>query len=696
MVTPTVPSGPPFKGGEQWIVTVRDASVQIVSPMKDGGFLVLGHRGEPGNDYPHWLLKLKEDGTIDWQQRFNSMFAFGVAETGNGGVLIVGPDSIVRLHPDGTLDWKKEYYRPLEQIGRPAFGIVQTIRPASNNGTLVIDQTSTVSTLDQNGSPVSQVLYPSVFFMDERVGWASPEGVLYGEQISNREYKITRWSPISLSWEMTFSFSSFDVPVYEPHFIMATRDGDALFGAPVRHLLGYPAFAHWIVRIDREGQVLWNTVLQGLSDWNFEVHEASDDSFIIATTSELHGEGGYRYDLRLLKLNASGNLVWERLFGDGKRAVRIGSIVDSVDGGFLLAGTVGQIGDRFSIEDGELILLKLDRHGKIPGCDWMRETPFDPPERKSPTHTIRIIESPGIEIGELIEAEEVLFPFESVEAHAALQAECVFPEVPIPTPTSLPTPSPAPTQVGQIYPIIGGDGIVLGGVLDGLWVDSSTTETILVEHETYRVFLNGLAYLGTAAASSYLSASDEPCVGSLKLGWEPTIQPEALALSGTWDPLPRLPAPLSPDLPVYQDALTELLRANGISDPDGHLTALKRIDLDGDGADEVVMSAAWLENGLESTSVAEGDYALVVVRKLVGDEVVTIPLRADFYPSAESDVLPVIYKIAAVMDLNADGDMEIVLDTISALGTQTTIYEVSGESIRQALHVPCRALPPGP
>jgi hypothetical protein len=664
--------------------------------MKDGGFLVLGMVGEPGDENRYWLLRLNEDGIMVWQRRFNNMFAFGVTETGDGGILIVGAESLVRLHPDGTLDWKKEYYRPLEQLGRPAFGIVQTIRPASNHGILVIDHTSNVSTLDQNGSLVSQMLYPQSFFMDERVAWASPEGVLYGEQISNREYSIIRRSPFSPSWEMTFSFSPFDVPVYEPHFIMATRNGDVLFGAPVRHLLGYPAFAHWIVRIDQEGKVLWNTVLRGNSDWNFKVHEALDGSFIMAATSELLGEDGFRYDLRVLKLNAFGNQVWERLYGDGERAVRIGSIVDSSDGGFLLAGTVGQIGDRFSIEDGELILLKLDRHGKIPECDWMREKTFGAPVRKSPTYTISTFGSLKSERGEFTESEEVYFPFEIAEAHAVLQAECVFPEVLVPTPTSLPTPSPAPTQAGQIYPIIGGDGIVIGGVMDGRWVDATTTEALLVEHEEYRVFLDGLTYLGTATAFQNLSASDEPCTGSLKLGWEPSVQPKALAISGTWDPLPRRPASLSPDLPVYQDALAELLRENGIREPGGQLSAVMRIDIDGDGADEVLMSASRLENGLESNSVAEGDYALVVVRMLVGEEVVTIPLVADYYPSSKSDVLPVIYEIAAVMDLNADGDMEIVLDAFGAQGTQTYVFEVSGESVRQVLHAACRAFPPTP
>lgn len=699
----TATEGPPFGGGEQWILTVPEARLQFVSPTKDGGFLVLGYMGEPGNDFPHWLLKLNEVGTVEWQRRFTQMYAYGVTETGDGGVVIIEGESLVRLHADGTLDWRKRYSRPLEQLGGPPFGLVQTVRATDDGGTQVLDYGSFVSTLDQNGALISQIVYPPATSkfdayntVGEKVDWVSPEGLLNGELITDREYKITRWSPTSPSWEMIFSFASFDVPGFEPHFILGTHDGGVLFGAPVRHLLGYPAFAHWIVRIDREGKVLWHTVLDGGSDWEFAVHEAPDGGFVLAAASSVYLDGASRIYLRLLKLNASGNLVWERIYGDSQSGVNITAIVDTSDHGFLLAGKNGPLGDSFEVEDGDLILMKLDRYGKIPGCGWMRETPFNPPVRKSPTHTIRTLYVTGTVDAELIESDQDLTSFELVEGHATVQAKCVYPEAPVPTPTSLPIPSPQPTQSGRVYPIIGGDGIVIGGVLDNRWVDAPTTEALLVADEKYRVFLGGLTYLGDATAFPILTPADEPCAGSLKLRWEPPVQPEALALSGSWDPLPRLTSSLSLELPVYQDALTELLRANGIRNPVGHLTSLQRIDLDGDGSDEVLMGASRLENGLESTSVAKGDYALVVVRKLVDERIVTIPLIADYYISAQSDVVPRRYEVTAVMDLNADGDMEIVLDAVSVQGRQTYVFEIIGETGREVLHVTCRVLPAPP
>ena len=241
-----------------------------------------------------------------------------------------------------------------------------------------------------------------------------------------------------------------------------------------------------------------------------------------------------------------------------------------------------------------------------------------------------------------------------------------------------------------VAPIVDGStGFLLGGTQHGRWLDPDATAQLLVGNERYRLY-SGMTNLGEARGSRPVTESAGPCSGKhvVTLNPSPQMQP-AIAIGGTWDLLPRQPQALALDSVVYREAMAGWLRSHGIDQPDVQLTAVQRIDLEGDGVDEALVSATRLQDGGHVPSVAAGDYSVVVVRKLVADTVVTLPLVSEYYRQAQELAYPSTHAIATVLDVNGDGTQEIVVQSTSWEGSATAIYAVHAGMVQQVGSVGC-------
>ncbi len=242
-----------------------------------------------------------------------------------------------------------------------------------------------------------------------------------------------------------------------------------------------------------------------------------------------------------------------------------------------------------------------------------------------------------------------------------------------------------------VAPIVDGStGFLLGGTQHGSWLDPDATAQLLVGNERYRLY-SGVTNLGEVVGSRPVTESAGPCSGRpvITLNPSPQVQP-AIAIGGTWDLLPRRPQALALDSVVYRAAMADWLRTQGIDQPEVHLTAVQRIDLEGDGVDEVVVSATRLNDGDRVPSVAAGDYSVVVVRKLVAGSVVTLPLVGEYYRQAQELAYPSTHALATVLDVNGDGSQEIVVHSTLWEGTATTIYAVQAGTVQQVGSVGCQ------
>ncbi|MEE9584961.1 MAG: hypothetical protein V3W51_05715 [Candidatus Brocadiales bacterium] len=89
----------------------------------DGGYIVTGEtRSFGAGEGDFWVLKLRPDGTVEWQKTYGGVDSdrpFSIQQAGDGGYIVAGEtwsfyagegDAwVLKLEPDGTVEWQKTY-----------------------------------------------------------------------------------------------------------------------------------------------------------------------------------------------------------------------------------------------------------------------------------------------------------------------------------------------------------------------------------------------------------------------------------------------------------------------------------------------------------------------------------------------------------------------------------------------------------
>src|SRR5438876_9203699 len=104
---------------------------------------------------------------------------------------------------------------------------------------------------------------------------------------------------------------------------------------------------------------------------------------------------------------------------------------------------------------------------------------------------------------------------------------------------------------------------------------------------------------------------------------------------------------------VYLDAVRDFLKSHGIADPKVRITRILRIDLEGDGEDEVLINATnYFSRRDEAPMHApkRGSYSIVMLRRVAAGKVQTQLVAGELYSKADASNAPNIYKIATVLD----------------------------------------------
>jgi hypothetical protein len=134
----------------------------------------------------------------------------------------------------------------------------------------------------------------------------------------------------------------------------------------------------WILKIDGSGNIIWERIVGGnAGDYLVTGTPTSDGGLVaIGYTSSNDGEVSIyygAYDMWLIKMNSSGEKVWD--FSIGTTGFDFGtSIIETSDGGFLVGGTSrleegGNIDCSPFSDFAESILFKLDSNGNI---EWQK------------------------------------------------------------------------------------------------------------------------------------------------------------------------------------------------------------------------------------------------------------------------------------------------------------------------------------
>lgn len=238
-------------------------------------------------------------------------------------------------------------------------------------------------------------------------------------------------------------------------------------------------------------------------------------------------------------------------------------------------------------------------------------------------------------------------------------------------------------------------GYLLGGSQNRKWIGAKATATGLKSGATYRVF-SATRGLGTGKATKPQSQG-APCPDTLwsKISPDFSKRNAQFALGGAHNPLPRTFANEKPDNFVYRALVASILKSKGIVKPDVQLSQVWRVDLDGDGTQEVLITATRKAdygdpNRIESHSRA-GDYSLLLLRRLVKGKVRNELVEGEFYPRAKEFNAPGFYRLAAVLDTDGDGKMEFLVRGAYYEGHWTSLYVPGGLKTRAVLTEGCGA-----
>jgi hypothetical protein len=252
----------------------------------------------------------------------------------------------------------------------------------------------------------------------------------------------------------------------------------------------------------------------------------------------------------------------------------------------------------------------------------------------------------------------------------------------------------------DVHPIVEvQSGYLFGAISDGKWIKADETGKLIGDETTYRVY--GLTQALGDAKGDKPKPADGPCEETLAVSLSPEMEKGVIAIAAPWNALPRKPQATDPTQKTYVDAVREFLRTKKIEQPKVKIDNIVHVDLDGDGEEEVLISATNYFRKDDSVPMRSpaASYSMVLLRRLVAGKVETQLIVGEFYPKAYSKAAqeegrfdaPNAYKVIATLDVDGDGKMEVVIHSHYYEGEAMTIYRCDPKKVESLLSVGCGA-----
>ena len=163
-------------------------------------------------------------------------------------------------------------------------------------------------------------------------------------------------------WQNAYNGTGNGLPLADSaNSVRQTTDGGYIVAGGTGRLSAEGGSAFWALKLDASGGVRWQKAYGGAGEESVDtsVLETGDGGYVLAGTTSSFGLGAWDGDVWLVKLDAEGNLVWQKTYGGTKGEIAFASAL-ATDGGFIIAASTSSFGASF-----EAWLLRLDFSGNI-------------------------------------------------------------------------------------------------------------------------------------------------------------------------------------------------------------------------------------------------------------------------------------------------------------------------------------------
>jgi hypothetical protein len=302
----------------------NDMAYSIIQ-SSDGGYVVAGSTesfGAGGRDF--YVVKLDSVGNIVWSKTIGGSDwdePYSIIQSSDGGYVVAGLTLsfgagnsdmyVVKLDSGGNVQWTKT-------IGGSDSDFANSIIQSSDGGYAVAGYT-----------------------------WSFGAG---GYDM----YVVKLDSEGNVQWAKTIGGSSYDAA----KSITQSSDGGYVV-AGLTNSFGAGGYNMYVVKLDSSGNVVWaKTIGRSNQDEAVSIIGSSDGGYVVAGNTWSFGAG--YYDFYVVKLDSAGNVVWTKTIG-GSYWDFASSIIQSSDGGYIVAGRTGS----FGAGGGDFYVVKLDSVGNI-------------------------------------------------------------------------------------------------------------------------------------------------------------------------------------------------------------------------------------------------------------------------------------------------------------------------------------------
>ncbi|UCF80664.1 MAG: thrombospondin type 3 repeat-containing protein [Acidobacteriota bacterium] len=192
------------------------------------------------------------------------------------------------------------------------------------------------------------------FGAGESDGQTSDSDFVGGEPSDGWILKLDAWGDVE--WEKTYGGKKIEWF----NVIGQTSDGGFIVIGP-NYTLGPGYVDWWLLKLDASGDIEWQKLYGAASSDNEGPHfiRQTADGGYIATGFRTYQSAGFQ-DFWVMKLDASGDIEWEKTYGGAKAELAF-PIQQTKDGGYIVTGKTRS----FGAGTVDVWVLKLDASGKV-------------------------------------------------------------------------------------------------------------------------------------------------------------------------------------------------------------------------------------------------------------------------------------------------------------------------------------------